>query len=309
MVFTLRRMKKQKRSGNSVGASEGSSPPITVVLPSSRFDKFKACLDSFATLVLFLTLTLSYWQFRVALRKEDEASTALRLAQDAQKISKEGLELVALGKRDLDQLSEQQKKSSVLAEIGYLTVRAENGERTALERLHQLAKTECTNNEPFMISVAEKNISRILGVFSGEKSTDPWVDMEVHAPATLDKGSTVANLKNPRYAGRAWAVHAIGTLRYNDQIPTLIEVGLADSDLHVIQIVCNTLNKMLSPVGLTQKLTVYDFVIVPSRTKERLSDFWNAHKDVLLAQKPKYWKTVKISGGPSIRQLTDPEAE
>lgn len=303
-------MSRKQKQGHTENSPTDLLPAhITVVNPPSRFEKFKACLDTVATLVLFLTLVLSFWQFKVALRKEDEASTALRLARDAQQLSEKGLALIDTGKADLAAVAEKQRESAALAEVSFLTVRAENGDRAALERLHQLADTEHTNKEPFMISVADKNVRRILGIFSGETITDPWVSAEMRTPPLMGPSNVVRNLANPRYAGRAFAVSAIRELKLNDQIPRLIDQGVSDPDLHVVQVVCDVLNEMLSPVGLRQQLSVYDFVVTPEKTKTELMELWNANREQLLSVKPRYWQHIVTPDGRQFEQLVDPEVE
>ncbi len=243
------------------------------------------------------------------MRKEDEASTALSLAQEAQTISRNGQELVESAKAQLEDLEIRHNQNTKLIEIAYLTVKAENGDRAAFERLVEHAEDERTTNDPFIITVADKNISRILKVFSGDTSSDPWIEQEIGLPPLFGPGEVESNLDNPRFAGRAWAVHAVETLRLNNMIPRLFEIGFTDPDLHVVHIVCNTLNNMLTPVGLNRRLSVYDFVISPDRTKEELQSLWESKKEALLAVKPKYWKKVDGDGGMSFMQLTDPEGE
>lgn len=298
-----------KRKNNQPGKSPLPPTTINVITPVSRFDRFKACLDSLTTIILFLTLVLTFWQFKVAMKKEDEASTALRLAQEAQTISRNGLDIVESAKAQLEDLEKRHNQSAELTEIAYLTVRAENGDRAAFERLVQHSEEERTPDDPFIITVAEKNISRILKTFSGDTSTDPWIEREIGMPPLFGHGDVETNLDNPRFAGRAWAVHAVETLRLNNLIPHLIEIGFTDPDLHVVHIVCNTLNNMLTPVGLKRRLSVFDFVISPDRTREELQSFWESRKDALLAVKPKYWKKVDGDNSMGFMQLTDPEGE
>lgn len=295
-----------KRKTNPHGSSPVPPTTVNVISPVSRFDRFKACLDSSTTIILFLTLLLTYWQFKVAMRKEDEATTALQLAQDAQTISRNGLKLVESAKAQLEDLETRQNQSAALIEIAYLTVQAENGDRAAFERLVKHAEDERTTDDPFIITVAEKNISRILKAFSGDTSTDPWIEREIGLPPLFGPGEVEKNLDNPRFAGRAWAVHSVETLRLYNMIPRLIEIGFTDPDLHVVHIACNTLNNMLAPYGLNRRLSVYDFVISSDRTKEELQRLWESRKDALLAIKPKYWKKVDGDNGLGLMQLTDP---
>jgi hypothetical protein len=209
----------------------------------------------------------------------------------------------------ITELEDVQTKQAVLTEAAYLTVRAENGDRAALERLHELAGKDMEGRGPFVFTAADKNIQRILAMYRSSSIGDPWVAMETNSPPAMEHSTAVASLSSPAHQGRAWAVMSVMRLRLNSQIPRLIEIGATEPDLHVVQLISQVLPQMLRPAGYNSDLDIYDFVMTPDKTKQELLSFWQSHSNVLLAVRSKYWQEIPNDPYAPMWVLTDPEAE
>ncbi len=286
---------------------------ITVTMPPSRFDKVKIGLDSFATLAIFLTLCLSYWQFRVADRKEHEAAVALKIADKAQQETVEAERRIMQHERDITNLATRLQQSAQLAQIHDWTIRAEAGDRDAFVALQRYVRDTATNSPLFVISLAQKNVNRIYRLFSGDQIMDPDVAYEESSMSWAfimqDTNRIPAFLKSDDYRTRAMAVGTIGTMRLNSYIPQLADIAFQEPDLHVLQFIVKTIEKAFDPSVSRNKFTVGDFLFPYYEGRKKFDDQWAQFGPDILRRKPKYVVSEPLGPNGSRNKIVDPEAE
>ncbi len=252
-----------------------------------------------------ILLILSILQFYVASREKSKAEQAERMAGEAQKRIEAHEKLVIALRFELE-------KTKDMAELGDLTLRAESGERQALVKLIKRSR----DDNWILTTITEKNLNRVWARFKGMEISDPALADRINSSHFLmqNRESIERYLSSPQYETRAEAVDAVYFLKLNVLIPRIINVGISDSDLHVVQVACNTLNKLLlepdaewqlqeTGGSALQPLSIYDFVVAPEKTAKDLRAKWENRKDRLLAVQPKYWKSV----GDGKLTLIDPE--
>ena len=258
-----------------------------------------------------ILLVITILQFWAASREKSEASAALARAEHAERLSIEAQKRIAAHEEIVKAIRTELEHAENLAEFSDLTFRAENGERVALVKL----KERSQDNDWVVTTVAEKNLSRILARFKDMEISDPAVAARINGIHFMDNKDAVERyLTSPQYETRATAVNTVLFLRLNCLIPKVIAIGASDMDLHVVQVACNTLNKLLLKPDMNwqfdeqghagmQPLSIYDFAFLSQQTQERLLQIWENRKDKLLSVKPKYWRHE--NGGKMV--LTDPE--
>lgn len=260
-----------------------------------------------------ILLVLSILQFWTASREKSKASSALDKAERAERLSDEAKKRISTHEELVKALRTELERTKNIAELSDLTFRAESGDRDALLKL----KARSADDNWMLTTLSEKNLNRIWARFSGMKISDPLVESRIHGLHMMTESNAVDRyLSSPQYETRAEAVDTVRFLRRNDLIPRVLEIGLSDPDLHVVQVVCNTLNTLLlepdakwqfqeQGTSVLQPLSIYDFVVVSNRTEQTLRRIWEARRGRLLAMKPKYWKPE--GGGKLV--LIDPETE
>jgi len=302
-----------------VGIAADRTRPLTVQLSEPKgLARLKPVFDLLSVLGLFLSILvlgisthLSWLQFRYAQRQSCAADEALSKASRAQQLSEDAERQIATYTNLLVQLRDELARTKDMAELSDLTLRAESGDRQALITLNNKSR----DNNWILTTIAEKNLNRVLARFTGMEISDPGVAARINGLHFMENKDAVERfLNSPQYETRVDAVDTVRFLRVNALIPKVIDIALSDPDLHVVQVACNTLNKLLlepdaerqlqeTGGSVMQPLSIYDFVVVAERTKTELLAKWEQRKDRLLAVKPKYWKQAE--GNKQV--LVDPE--
>ena len=303
-------MAKHKNSTTRRNETPPSSPlPITVVMPKDRFALLRVVFETITVTALLVSLGISFIQLKSANRKEVDAAHALTLAKEALSVSQTAQDLIKVQQASLVELRELEETTSRRARIGYLTVKAENGDRNAFNEL--LSLTKRTAYDIFDAKTPEdKNIQRILSLYQGKHINDPVVAMATNTLSVYFGADNVAGLLGGKsQESRSGGINAIHRLRVNAQIPRLIEMIATEPDLHVLQLLGVVLADMLRPVGYNEDLDIYALAVLTDSTTDHLNEYWKNNSNALLSVKPRYWKEVENPPYANKWVLTDPSAE
>lgn len=285
-----------------------SSRPISVTLsPPTGLARWKPFFDLLSVLGLFLSILvlgistrLSWLQFCHARQQAQAAEQALLMAEHAQLLSQNAEQQISKYTNLVEKIKNELMQTKALTDLSYLTIRAETGDRAALSQL----KTLSVDGDGWVTTTAEKNLNRIFDRYEGMQISDPLVASRMqgfHMMGVGDSNSVERFLGSPQYETRAEAVDTVRFLRLNYLIPRLIDLGVAEQDLHVVQVICNGLNELLltpnsewelqeQGASVKQPLSVSDFVMSTEATRIRLLQIWEKRRERLLSVKPKYWQ-------------------
>lgn len=302
--------KRSKNTANSNAFTRSDPTNITVVAPPDKYATLRILFETVTVIALLISLSISFMQMRAAMRKEADATEALRLAEAALEMSREAQTLIEQQQRSLADLRELEEVTRERTRIAYLTVRAENGDRAAFNELWALATND--RGELFAPHTPEyKNIQRIMTLYRGDHIGDPFIEMATTSPPVmgLHNQNPVGLLGSAHQESRAHGLNHIRRMRLNEHIPRLIEMIAPEKDLHILQLLGIVLSDLLASVGYDDKLDIYDLAVTTDLTIERLQEYWKNYSNELLNIKPRYWKQVENPPYAPMWVLTDPDAE
>jgi len=276
---------------------------------ASRLTSWGQVLAPLATILTLLFAAFQAWQ---SYQKEQMALLTLNTAERATNMALQTGELAKQAKADLVVIKDKQRELDSLTQISYLSIRAENGERAALAELFSIVPDK--TNSPFIlgpVSIARKNLDRITHKFDTMTLEDAAFGQQLSSITSMNlkPDSITADLHHTNFFKRAQAAFNVSFLRVNRLIPELYESAITEPDLHVLSVMCYSLNQLLDRGNST--FYASQFVFYPEWPSNSFNRLWFPVKDSLLAQSPKRWINVAPTNGIlwTTTMLIDPDTQ
>ncbi len=297
-----------------VQSKHAPAPAIPPTVP--QFHKQAASLLSawgqFLTpIATILMLVFAAYQAWLTEKKEELAVLTLNTAERASALAIQSSNLTERAKAELQFLTLKQQELEGLTQISTLSIRAENGDRSALATLFALTPdTKPSFFNHGSVSLAKKNIDRIAHRFDTMTFDDPAFLEQISIRRSM--GSTQDSideaLHHTNFITRSQAALNVSYLRVNKLIPTLYERARTEPDLHVLNVMCYSLNQLLDPFN--KPFFPSQFVFYPEWASNEYARLWFPTKETLLAQSQKKWIPIEPrEGSPWNTMLIDPDTQ
>lgn len=200
-------------------------------------------------------------------------------------------------------VEDRQDTLAAQVETSRLTIQAETGDRAALLKLMgnktgpRRVEAATADYPPNVM-----NADRILYKFSKSEIEDA----NARSPCSISLGRPNCipdDFTNASYIVRSWAAQEVGHMRRYDQIQRLVEIGLTDPDLRVVQAASITLKAMLGQTADVFEFNTRSFVSRPDYVRELFTVNWvGSNREHYDRIPPRVW--AQLPGGGW--QLTDP---